>query len=179
MATSLQSVQSEGDKSVKDASVEQQGMLMDIAAALVPGLKKSALESLLNITKVSIVYKDSGIQKKSYKLLLCLLKRWEEINPALLEGIQTNLSNAQSACYAPAKKNRLLCVRSMISIIDHRTEDREKAQEAMTSMVTEIVMCTKEKNSNAVCKSTRRSARKSCKLLYSKKERNMASYGRR
>lgn len=147
MATSLQSVQSEGDKSVKDASVEQQGMLMDIAAALVPGLKKSALESLLNITKVSIVYKDSGIQKKSYKLLLCLLKRWEEINPTLLEGVQTNLSNAQSACYAPAKKNRLLCVRSMISIIDHRTEDREKAQEAMTSMVTEIVMCTKEKNS--------------------------------
>ncbi|QDZ25086.1 NUC173 domain-containing protein [Chloropicon primus] len=147
MANSLQTIQSEGDKSMRDASIEQQGMLMDIAAALVPGLKREALEKLLSIVNVSIVYKDSGIQKKSYKLLFCMLKRSGDLKPTSILGIQESLSNAQGVCYAPAKKNRLLCVRAMISIIDSRVEDKEKDQETMTAMVTEIVMCTKEKNS--------------------------------
>ena len=147
MSSSLQSIQAENEKSMKDASLEQQAMLMDIAAALVPGLKKSALESLLNITNVSIVYKDSNIQKKSYKLLFCLLKRPEEFSKKSLSGIQESMVKAQGACYPPAKKNRLLCLRAMIAIIDSRAEDKEKDQDLMTSMVAEIVMCTKEKNS--------------------------------
>ena len=67
MATSLQGVQqNQGDKGAKDTAAEQVGMLMDIAA-LVPGLGPEALEKLLGIVNVSVVYKDPGIQKKSYK----------------------------------------------------------------------------------------------------------------
>ena len=150
MATSLQGVQqNQGDKGAKDAAAEQQGMLMDIAAALVPGLKPEALEKLLGIVNVSVVYKDPGIQKKSYKLLRAILSRSADLKSRSLEGVRESLSNAQSSCYAPAKKYRLLCVRAMVSILDEASADVADSdkQDAMTSLVTEIVMCTKEKNS--------------------------------
>ena len=104
MATSLQGVQqNQGDKGAKDAAAEQQGMLMDIAAALVPGLKPEALEKLLGIVNVSVVYKDPGIQKKSYKLLRAILSRSADLKSRSLEGVRESLSNAQSFATPPQR----------------------------------------------------------------------------
>ena len=147
-----QALQEEGtDKSKSVVAREQQEILMDIACALTPGLKPPALGNLVNITKVSIRNPNPGIQKKGYKLLQALLKRAGDLGSECLLQVHGTLLEAQGACTAPAKRHRLHCMRALIRSLDggaaFSTGIKDRDEEALTAMVTEMVMCTKEKNS--------------------------------
>nr|PNR59348.1 hypothetical protein PHYPA_002139 [Physcomitrium patens] len=119
-------------------------VFMDLALSLVGGLDDEALGMLFSTARPALQDTDAAVQKKAYKVLssICQANMSFVAGKAeeLLETLLSSLSNVHSS----ARRHRLICLHFLILYL--LKSEYEKKNEAIATLISEIVLATKESN---------------------------------
>ncbi|NP_001025447.1 RRP12-like protein [Danio rerio] len=116
--------------------------VIDLVVAMAPFVDEASMSQILEFIKPFVESKDTGIQKKAYRVLeeICggerasckafVLANLEQLKKMLMESLKTAAS--------PAKRPRLKC---LIHIVKQLNEEH---RDFITALLPEVILCTKE-----------------------------------
>ena len=135
----------------EESPIARRCVFMDLALSLVNGLDDEALGMLFSTARPALQDTDAAVQKKAYKVLASICQANMDFVSGkveeLLETLLTSLSNVHSS----ARRHRLRCLQFLI--LHLMKGGYERKDEAIATLISEIVLATKESN-----KKTRNSA---------------------
>nr|XP_055026488.1 RRP12-like protein [Misgurnus anguillicaudatus] len=126
----------------KDSSEFTRLAVMDLIVAMAPFVDKASMTQTYELIKPFLESKDSGIQKKAYRVLeeMCggerepckafVLANLEQLKKTLLDSLKTAAS--------PAKRPRLKCLIHIVKQIN------EEHKDFIITLLPEVIVCTKE-----------------------------------
>ncbi|XP_065152602.1 RRP12-like protein isoform X2 [Paramisgurnus dabryanus] len=126
----------------KDSSEFTRLAVMDLIVAMAPFVNKASMKQTYELIKPYLESKDSGIQKKAYRVLeeMCggerepckafVLGNLEQLKKTLLDSLKTAAS--------PAKRPRLKCLIHIVKQIN------EEHKDFIITLLPEVIVCTKE-----------------------------------
>ena len=140
-----EAVSTEGGATV----AERRCTFMELALALAGGLDEGTVPVLYKACKPTLMESEVKVQKKGYKLLAYLCTEYPNFCKENIIDILQMMEAALPLCNPASKLNRLHCIEGLlVAIVDLAGDSlapAEKAQ-AMTVLVGEICLCTKEVN---------------------------------
>mmetsp|Transcript_28919 Transcript_28919/g.94534 ORF Transcript_28919/g.94534 Transcript_28919/m.94534 type:complete len:1369 (-) Transcript_28919:1378-5484(-) len=120
---------------------------LDLVLALMPGLDSSSLALVEKVALPAIAESDAAVQKKSYKLLARMCTTQPEFLDTRMEQLTEALASALPACVPSSRRNRLLCIGSVIPLLDIGERARTEGGEAkLRELLGELILGTKEAN---------------------------------
>lgn len=140
-----EAISTEGGSTV----AERRCTFMELALALAGGLDEGTIPVLYKACKPALMESEVRVQKKGYKLLAYLCTEYPSFCKDNIVDILQMMDAALPQCNPASKLNRLHCIEGLlVAIVDLAGDSltaAEKAQ-AMTMLVGEICLCTKEVN---------------------------------
>ncbi|XP_010917404.1 uncharacterized protein [Elaeis guineensis] len=120
-------------------------LLLDLAAALLPGLGKQEIGLLFSAIKPAFQDEEGLIQKKAYKILSVILKECDGFLSSNLDELLGLMIAALPSCHFSAKRHRL---ESLYFLIVHISKDpsEQRKRDIISSFLTEILLALKEVN---------------------------------
>ncbi|KAG1334382.1 RRP12-like protein [Cocos nucifera] len=117
-------------------------LLLDFAAALLPGLGKQEIGLLFSAIKPAFQDEEGQIQKKAYKILSVMLKECDGFLSSNMDEL-LGLMIAAFPCHFSAKCHRL---ESLYFLIVHISKDpsEQRKRDIISSFLTEILLALKE-----------------------------------
>lgn len=116
--------------------------VMDLIVALAPFVDEASMTQTYELIKPFLESKDSGIQKKAYRVLeeMCGGERepCKTFVLANLEQLKRTLLDSLKTASSPAKRPRLKCLFHIVKQINAEHKD------FITALLPEVIVCTKE-----------------------------------
>jgi ribosomal RNA-processing protein 12 len=134
---------------------------LDLALSIASGMSDGAMEPLLKATAIGINIPMPAAQKKAYKTLTYIINQRSAVLRSHVTDICAIFTKSKPV-QAPAKRHRLACIAPVISLLYSSEESvvfdlselnlpemeagKSAAHLIVSSLITEIVLCTKEVN---------------------------------
>nr|XP_010932375.1 RRP12-like protein [Elaeis guineensis] len=131
--------------SAKVSLSHSRALLLDLAAALLPGLGKQEIGLLFSAIKPAFQDEEGLIQKKAYKILSVVLKECDEFLPSNLDELLELMIAALPSCHFSAKRHRLESLYFLIVYVSKDPSEQRK-RDVISSFLTEIILALKEAN---------------------------------
>ncbi|CAM6087178.1 unnamed protein product [Calypogeia fissa] len=131
----------------EESATSRRCVFMDLALSLITGLDEEALGMLLTTAIPALQDKDGAVQKKAYKIISIICKENADFLAKNSERILETLMFSLASCHPSARRHRLSCVHYVV-IFFSKTGD-EKKDETIATLISEIILATKESNKKA------------------------------
>lgn len=119
-------------------------IFMDLALSLVNGLDDEALEMLFSTARPALQDNDAAVQKKAYKVLASICQANMTFVGGKVEELLETLLTSLSSVHSSARRHRLRCLHFLI--LHLMKCGYERKDEAIATLISEIVLATKESN---------------------------------
>lgn len=119
-------------------------VFMDLALSLVNGLDNEALGMLFSTAKPALQDNDAAVQKKAYKVLASICQANMNFVAGKVEELLETLLTSLSTVHSSARRHRLRCLHFLI--LHLMKGGYERKDEAISTLISEIVLATKESN---------------------------------
>ncbi|KAL4855011.1 RRP12-like protein [Chlorella vulgaris] len=141
-----------------DTDGERRATFLELCLALAGGLDAAGLETLYKAAEPGTKEKDASVQKKCYKVLAYLCEQRPDFLQAHFQQVVSALADARAASLSAAKRNRLRCLKAVVLAMarpegpeleageEEGTSREEATKQMVASMVSEIILCVKERN---------------------------------
>ncbi|KAG0609787.1 hypothetical protein M758_7G013900 [Ceratodon purpureus] len=119
-------------------------VFMDLALSLVNGLDDEALGMLFSTARPALQDNDAAVQKKAYKVLASICQANINFVAGKVEELLETLLTSLSSVHSSARRHRLRCLHFLI--LHLMKGGYERKDEAIATLISEIVLATKESN---------------------------------
>eukprot|EP00873_Tetraselmis_striata_P019446 jgi/Tetstr1/439710/TSEL_028129.t1 len=145
-----------------DTPTERRCTFMELALCVGGGLDTAGITTLYKAAIPGLKDKDSAVQKKAYKMLAYICEEHSAFTRDRAQEIVEHLVSGLPSAHPAVKRHRLRSVKALILLLDGASApavalpadaenpaevaSAESRRQVVASLVSEIVMCTKEAN---------------------------------